>query len=49
MLLKHIEEYCKIEDILSGNDNNLSLILPLVKSILKVKSNLLTFQVRIYY
>ena len=36
MLLKHIEDYHKVEDILSENDNNLSLILPSVESILKV-------------
>ena len=36
MLLKHIKDYHKIEDSSSGNNNNLPLILPLVKSILKV-------------
>ena len=36
MLLKHIEDYHKVEDSSSENDNNLPLILPPVESILKV-------------
>ena len=36
VLLKHIEDYHKIEDSSSENNNNLPLILPLVESILKV-------------
>ena len=36
MLLKHIEDYHKVEDSSSENDNNLPLISPPVESILKV-------------
>ena len=36
VLLKHFEDYHKIEDISSENDNNLPLILPSIESILKV-------------
>ena len=36
LLFKHIEDYHKVEDSSSGNNNNLTLILPPVESILKV-------------
>ena len=36
MLLKHIEDYHKVEDSSNENNNNLPLILPPVESILKV-------------
>ena len=36
MFLKHIEDYHKVEDISSEDNNNLSLVLPSIKSILKV-------------
>ena len=36
MLLKHIEDYHKVEDSSSENNNNLPLILPPVEIILKV-------------